>query len=127
MFPASFRRFPTVPLCFCLSEPARSTKFNLEILSLITLFSFFCKFYRKNYYSKKKKKLDFSFYVKSENRMRSRTFHIHVSRSNMPISHTFFHDFQQMMCISNFFFCKSFNKRTFFDIFSYLKTTIIGF
>lgn len=35
IFPASFRRSPAAPVCFCLSDPARSTRFILLVLTLL--------------------------------------------------------------------------------------------
>lgn len=36
MLPASLSLLPEVPLCFCRSEPARSTKLSFETFWLMT-------------------------------------------------------------------------------------------
>ena len=40
MFPASFNLFPAAADNFYLSDPAKSTKFNLEVVVIFISFSF---------------------------------------------------------------------------------------
>lgn len=45
MFPASFKRSPAAPVCFCLSEPARSTKLILLICNRVKPSAALCNRY----------------------------------------------------------------------------------